>query len=68
MDLDLKTDKLGPIIDVVKKTKTEDIVFYFDSDYNALHFVDKVDKKYMLMPGHIRKPWLIRPLRSSNPK
>ncbi len=50
VDLDLKTDKLGPIIDVVKKTKTEDIVFYFDSDYNALHFVDKVDKKYMLMP------------------
>ncbi|WP_428656380.1 glycerophosphodiester phosphodiesterase family protein [Runella sp.] len=50
VDLDLKTDKLGPIIEVVKKTKTEDIVFYFDSDYDALKFVDKVDKKYMLMP------------------
>lgn len=50
VDLDLKTDKLGPIIDVVKKTGTEDIVFYFDSDYDALRVVDKVDKKYMIMP------------------
>lgn len=50
VDLDLKTDRLAPIIEAVKKTGTEDIVFYFDSDYEALRFVDRVDKKYMLMP------------------
>ena len=50
VDLDLKTDRLAPIVEMVKKTQTEDIVFYFDSDYNALKFVDQMDKKYMLMP------------------
>jgi len=50
VDLDLKTDKLQPLLDVIRKTKTEDIVFFFDSDYDALSFVDKKDKNYMLMP------------------
>lgn len=50
VDLDLKTDRLTPVIEAVKKTGTEDIVFYFDSDYEALPFVDKADKKHLLMP------------------
>ncbi|MEZ4904977.1 MAG: glycerophosphodiester phosphodiesterase family protein [Spirosomataceae bacterium] len=50
VDLDLKTDKLQPLLDVIHKTGTEDIVFFFDSDYDALSFVDKKDKNYMLMP------------------
>lgn len=50
VDLDLKTDRLAAVIDIVKKTGTEDIVFFFDSDYNSLKYVDNVSKKYMLMP------------------
>ena len=34
VDLDLKTDRLGAIFEVVRKTGTQDIVFFFDSDYD----------------------------------
>lgn len=50
VDLDLKTDKLGPILEVIKKTKTEDIVLFFDDDYNSLSFFDKKNKDFMMMP------------------
>jgi glycerophosphoryl diester phosphodiesterase len=50
VDLDLKTDKLGPILEVIKKTKTEDIVLFFDDDYNSLRFFDKKNKDFMMMP------------------
>lgn len=50
VDLDLKTDKLGPILEVIKKTKTEDIVLFFDDDYNSLSFFDKKNKNFMMMP------------------
>jgi len=50
VDLDLKTDRLGAIIEVVRKTGTQDIVFFFDSDYNTLATVDATDRDFMLMP------------------
>ena len=50
IDLDLKTDHIHPIIDVVKKTKTQDIVFFFDSDYDMLSSVDSASSDFMLMP------------------
>lgn len=50
VDLDLKTDKLGPILEVIKKTKTEDIVLFFDDNYNSLSFFDKKNKDFMMMP------------------
>lgn len=50
IDLDLKTDHINPIIDVVKKTKTQDIVFFFDSDYDMLSRVDSASRDFMLMP------------------
>ncbi len=50
VDLDLKTDKLGPILDVIRKTKTEDIVIFFDSDFTSLSFFDKKSKDFMMMP------------------
>lgn len=50
VDLDLKTDKLGPILEVIKKTKTEDIVLFFDDDYNSLSFFDRKNKDFMMMP------------------
>jgi glycerophosphoryl diester phosphodiesterase len=50
VDLDLKTNKLGPILEVIKKTKTEDIVLFFDDDYNSLSFFDSKNKDFMMMP------------------
>lgn len=50
VDLDLKTDKINPIVEVVRKTGTGGIVFFFDSDYAMLAKVDSMDKNFMLMP------------------
>lgn len=50
VDLDLKTDRLGAIFGVVCKTGTQDIVFFFDSDYNMLSTVVAADPGFMLMP------------------
>jgi glycerophosphoryl diester phosphodiesterase len=50
VDLDLKTDKIENVIEVVNKTDTKDIVFFFDSDYNILSRVNAADKDFMIMP------------------
>ncbi|MBB3840439.1 glycerophosphoryl diester phosphodiesterase [Runella defluvii] len=50
VDLDLKTDKMDAVLEVIQKTKTEDIVIFFDSDYEILKYVDKKNKHYMMMP------------------
>ncbi|GHB60668.1 glycerophosphoryl diester phosphodiesterase [Persicitalea jodogahamensis] len=50
IDLDLKTDRLDAIMAVVKKTGTQNIAFFFDSDYEALAEVEQADADYMLMP------------------
>lgn len=50
VDLDLKTDKMEDVLRVVHKTDTEDIVFFFDSEYQTLHYVKENNKKLMLMP------------------
>jgi glycerophosphoryl diester phosphodiesterase len=50
VDLDLKTSHIGEVIEVVKKTGTEDIVFFFDSDYEILGQVLKAGKDLMIMP------------------
>lgn len=50
VDIDIKTDQLEPIIDVIKKVECEDQVFWFDNDYEALDYVRSVDKDFMLMP------------------
>lgn len=50
VDLDLKTDKIDAVIDVVKKTETEDIVLFFDSDYEILSKVQQASKDFMIMP------------------
>lgn len=50
VDLDLKTDKINPIVEVVRKTGTGGSVFFFDSDYAMLAKVDSMDKDFMLMP------------------
>lgn len=50
VDLDLKTDKIQAIIDIVKKTDTEDIVLFFDSDYGLLSKVQQANNDFMIMP------------------
>ncbi|PWJ59549.1 glycerophosphoryl diester phosphodiesterase [Dyadobacter jejuensis] len=50
IDLDLKTDRMEEVIDVIRKTGTSDIVFFFDSDYEVLQLVDQVDERFMIMP------------------
>lgn len=50
VDLDLKTSHIDKVIEVVRKTGTSDIVFFFDSDYEILSKVDAASKKFMLMP------------------
>lgn len=50
VDLDLKTSRIDKVIEVISKTGTGDIVFFFDSDYEILSKVDAASKKFMLMP------------------
>lgn len=50
VDIDLKTDQLNPIIEVIRKQRCEDQVFFFDNDYDALQYVRDTDPEFMLMP------------------
>ena len=50
IDIDIKTDKLDPIIAEIKRQKLEDHVFWFDNDFEALDYVESIDKDFMLMP------------------
>lgn len=50
VDIDLKTDQLDPIIEVIRKQGCEDQVFFFDNDYDALQYVRNADPVFMLMP------------------
>lgn len=50
VDIDIKTDKLDPILDAIKANECDDQVFFFDDDYYSLQYVRSVDKGIMLMP------------------
>lgn len=50
VDLDLKTDRINEVVRIVEKTKTNDIVIFFDSDYEVLTYVQKINKDFMIMP------------------
>ncbi len=50
VDIDIKTDKLDPILEDIKTNGCEDQVFFFDNDYHALQYVRSVDEDMMLMP------------------
>jgi len=50
VDIDIKTSYLKPVVDVVKKTKTQKQVFYFDDDYESLQKVRSMDPSAMFMP------------------
>lgn len=50
VDLDLKTDRIKEVMEVVNRTDTKEIVFFFDSDYEVLSRVHAADKEFMIMP------------------
>jgi glycerophosphoryl diester phosphodiesterase len=50
VDLDLKTDRLDRIMEVVKRLDMKESVFFFDSDYNALSRIQSANKDFMIMP------------------
>jgi glycerophosphoryl diester phosphodiesterase len=50
VDLDLKTDRLDRIIEVVNRLDMKESVFFFDSDYDALSRIQSADKDFMIMP------------------
>ena len=50
VDLDLKTDRLDRIMEVVKRLDMKETVFFFDSDYDALSRIQTANKDFMIMP------------------
>ncbi len=50
IDIDIKTSNLKPVVDVIKKTGTQNQVFFFDNDYDALKEVLKMLPEAILMP------------------
>lgn len=50
LDLDLKTDKLEPILSTIAKAQAQKEVIFFDSDYKQLAKVKATDPSLKLMP------------------
>jgi glycerophosphoryl diester phosphodiesterase len=50
IDIDIKTGNLKPVVDVIKKTGTQNQVFFFDNDYDALKEVLTLLPEAILMP------------------
>ncbi len=49
VDLDMKTDAVQAVLEVVRKTGTEDMVFFFDSDREVLSQIQKAGN-FLIMP------------------
>lgn len=49
-DLDMKTDQVGKVLEVIKKYGSFKDVIFFDSDTAVLNAVDRDHKKWMIMP------------------
>jgi glycerophosphoryl diester phosphodiesterase len=50
VDIDLKTDDVEPIVEIVKRTDTRSHVFYFDNDYDLLKEIIDLEESSMIMP------------------
>lgn len=50
IDLDMKTDHVEPVLDVIRKTGTKDQVIFFDDDVAMLKRIQQRDATYRLMP------------------
>ncbi len=56
VDLDLKTDRIEKIMEVVAKTEMNEFVFFFESDYEVLQRIQLANKDLMLMPRAYSTP------------
>ena len=50
VDIDMKTDNVKGLVEMVEKTGTNDDVFYFDNDYHQLDDVIKMESSAQIMP------------------
>lgn len=50
VDLDLKTDNMDAVVEVVKKTNTLDQIIFYDGDFENLVRIKELVPKAMLMP------------------
>ncbi len=50
VDIDLKTDRVEPIIDVIQKMGRQRQVFFFDNDYELLDQIRAMDASLLVMP------------------
>jgi glycerophosphoryl diester phosphodiesterase len=50
VDLDLKTDRIDKIMEVVKRLDMKETVFFFETDYEILSRIQASDKDFMIMP------------------
>jgi len=50
VDIDMKTNNVKGIVEIVKKTGTEKDVFYFDNDYDQLDLIKEMHASAQIMP------------------
>lgn len=50
VDIDLKTDDVEAIVEIVKSTDTQTYVFYFDNNYDVLNEIIGLEESSMIMP------------------
>jgi len=50
VDIDMKTDNVKGLVEMVQKTGTNRYVFYFDNDYHQLDAVKKMESAAQIMP------------------
>ncbi len=50
VDIDMKTDNVKGLVEMVEKTGTNNDVFYFDNDYHQLDEVVKMERSAQIMP------------------
>ena len=50
VDIDMKTDNVKGMVEMVEKTGTNKYVFYFDNDYHQLDAIKKMDRSAQIMP------------------
>lgn len=50
VDIDMKTDNVKGLVEMVEKTGTNKYVFYFDNDYHQLDAIKKMENSAQIMP------------------
>ncbi len=50
VDIDIKTDNVKGLVEIVQKTETNKYVFYFDNNYHLLDKIKEMDSSAQIMP------------------